>query len=480
MFHLTHLPASGRVDIGLNYFCNQYKTIIFAKYYNKYSILLVTSNKNIFKITYPIFLTLVAQNIINVTDTAFLGRVSEVALGASAIAGVFYFAVYMIGFGFSQGAQILIGRRNGEKNYSQIGPIFNNSLLFNFLIACFIFIISYLYVPDLMRKLVSSEHVYKATIEYLDWRIYGFFFGFINVIFRAFFVGITDTKVLTTSAIITALVNIILDYVLIFGKFGCPELGIAGAAIASVIAEAVTLLYLIFHTFAFVDIKKYDLFTHIKPEIKTIYPILNLSIFIMFQYFISISTWFLFFIFIERMGERPLAVTNIGRSMYILLMIPAAALSTTAGTLVSNMIGAGSKQDILKTVNKIIRIALLLVTPLLIFTFIFPELFARIYTNDSSLMLASISVIRVVSVAVTFFAVSNVIINAVSGTGSTKIAFFIEIITLFFYISYVYYTAIINPQGVAIVWLSEFIYWIIIGGLGYLYLWKGDWRRKNI
>ena len=73
----------------------------------------MTSNKNIFKVTYPIFLTLLAQNIINVTNTAFLGRVGEVELGASAIGGVFYFAIYMIGFGFSQGAQILIGRRNG-------------------------------------------------------------------------------------------------------------------------------------------------------------------------------------------------------------------------------------------------------------------------------------------------------------------------------------------------------------------------------
>jgi len=75
----------------------------------------VTSNKNIIKITYPIFLTLISQNVINVVNTAFLGRVGEVELGASAIGGVFYFAIFMIGFGFSQGAQILIGRRNGEK-----------------------------------------------------------------------------------------------------------------------------------------------------------------------------------------------------------------------------------------------------------------------------------------------------------------------------------------------------------------------------
>ena len=440
----------------------------------------LNSTKNILKISYPIVLTLVAQNIINVTDTAFLGRVSEVALGASAIAGVFYFAVYMVGFGFSQGVQILIGRRNGENNHKLIGPIFNNGLLFNLLLSVLIFLATILWIPQLMKLFVSSGDIYIATIQYLNWRIYGYFFVFLNVIFRAFYVGITDTRILTTSSIITAVVNILLDYVMIFGKFGCPELGIEGAAIASVIAEGVTLLYLIIHTYFFTDIKKYNLFSHFKAELDTIFQILKLSVFIMFQFFISISTWFLFFVFIERMGERPLAVTNIGRSMYVLLMIPAAALATTAGTLVSNMIGAGKKDEVVKTTNKIIRIALLLVTPFALFSFIFPELFARIYTDDLSLMLASLPVIRVVSVAVMFFAVSNVIINAVSGTGSTKIAFYMEVITLLFYITYVYFTAILHPQPVWIVWMSEFIYWSSLGILGYLYLQKGNWREKNL
>jgi len=440
----------------------------------------VNSNKNILKITYPIFLTLVAQNIINVTDTAFLGRVSEVALGASAIAGVFYLAIFMVGFGFSQGVQILIGRRNGEENYTQIGQIFNNGLLFNLLLSLLFFIATILWAPQLMRLLVSSENIYLATLEYLDWRVYGYFFVFLNVIFRAFYVGITDTKILTTSSIITAAVNVVLDYVMIFGKFGFPIMGIAGAAIASVIAEAVTLIYLILHTFVFTDLKKYNLFSHFKAELNTIIQILNLSVFIMFQYFISISTWFLFFIFIERMGERPLAVTNIGRSMYILLMIPANALATTASTLVSNIIGAGQKSKVMNTVNKISFIALLSVVPFILFSFIFPELFANIYTDDHSLILASIPVIKVVSVAVVFFAVGSVVVSGVSGTGNTKIAFYIEIVTLFFYITYVYLTAIIYPQPIYIVWMSEFVYWILIGGLGYWYLWKGNWRKKEI
>jgi len=440
----------------------------------------LTSNKNIFKVTYPIFLTLLAQNIINVTNTAFLGRVGEVELGASAIGGVFYFAIYMIGFGFSQGAQILIGRRNGEKRYKQIGPIFNNSLIFNFMISAVIFGLSVKGVPHIMKLLVSSEHIYKASIEYMDWRIYGFFFSFLNVIFRGLYVGITQTRILTTSAILMAITNIIFDYILIFGHFGFPAMGITGAGISSVIAEIVTLIYLVWHTIYRTDMKKYGLFEFNKVEIKILLNILNLSIFIMFQYFISISTWFIFFIFIERMGELPLAVSNIGRSTYILLMITGSALSTTVNTLVSNLIGAGRKEEVMPFIKRIIGIALVIIIPMILLTLAVPELIARIYTNDAVLIAASIPVLRVISAAILFCAVGNIIFNGVSGTGNTRTAFFIEVVTLFFYLSYVYYTSVIHPSAVEIVWMSEFVYWILIGGMGYLYLMKGNWRKREI
>ncbi len=438
------------------------------------------SNKEIFQVTYPIFLTLIAQNIINVTDTAFLGRVGEVALGASAIGGVFYIAVYMVGFGFSQGAQILIGRRNGEKNYAAIGPIFNASLVFNFLLALAIFIASFLFIPQIMKYLVSSQHIYDATIEFLNWRIYGFFFAFLNTVFRAFFVGITRTRVLTVSAIITALTNVLFGYLLIFGKFGFPEWGIAGAGVASVLAEFVSLVYLIIITLKQKDKHVFGLFSFRKIEWVTIRKILELSIFIMFQYFISISTWFMFFIFIERLGERQLAVTNIGRSLYILLMIPGSALSTTINTMVSNMIGEGHKEQVIPFMKKVTGITLAIVLPMMVFTFAFPQLFARIYTDDAGLILACVPTLRVVSVAMMFCAVGSIIFNTISGTGNTRTAFVIEFFTLFFYLGYVYYTAIILRTSVEIVWMSEFVYWIIIGGFGLLYLMKGNWRRKEI
>lgn len=86
--------------------------------------------KEIWLIAYPILISLIMEQLIGMTDTAFLGRVGEIELGASAIAGVYYLAIFMMAFGFSIGAQILIARRNGEQQYRTIGPIFYQGVYF--------------------------------------------------------------------------------------------------------------------------------------------------------------------------------------------------------------------------------------------------------------------------------------------------------------------------------------------------------------
>ena len=80
--------------------------------------------QQILKITYPVLISLLMEHMIGLTDTAYLGRVGEVELGASALAGVYYLVIYMLGFGFSVGAQVLMARRNGEGEYKRIGEVF--------------------------------------------------------------------------------------------------------------------------------------------------------------------------------------------------------------------------------------------------------------------------------------------------------------------------------------------------------------------
>lgn len=152
----------------------------------------------------------------------------------------YYLVIYMLGFGFSVGAQVLMARRNGEGEYKRIGEVFTQGGLFLFLLAAVLFTASNLLTPYLLHRMIGSEEVYRATMSYLDWRVYGFFFSFIAVMFRAFYVSTTNTKILTANSVVMVLTNVVLNYILIFGKFGFPVLGIAVAAIASSISEAVS------------------------------------------------------------------------------------------------------------------------------------------------------------------------------------------------------------------------------------------------
>ena len=205
------------------------------------------SYSKISKVAIPILLSMLVEHLIGMTDTAFLGRVSEVALGASALGTVYFLIFFVLGSGFSCGAQILIARRNGEKNYSKIGQICYASGFFLLLLAlvlvCFILFCS----DKIMPLIISSKDVCKATIEYMNYRAYGLVFVFITALFRAFYVGIARTKIMTYSSVVMVSSNIVLNYALIFGKCGFPEMGIAGAALASAVAEGIAMIcYIIF------------------------------------------------------------------------------------------------------------------------------------------------------------------------------------------------------------------------------------------
>ena len=114
--------------------------------------------KEIWLIAYPILISLLMEQMIGMTDTAFLGRVGEIELGASAIAGIFYIVMFMVAFGFSIGAQILIARRNGEQQYKEIGNLFYQGIYFQLGMAAVMFIVCYCFAPVILKRLVSSEH----------------------------------------------------------------------------------------------------------------------------------------------------------------------------------------------------------------------------------------------------------------------------------------------------------------------------------
>ena len=80
--------------------------------------------RNIWNMSYPILVCLLMQQLIGIADVVFLGRLGEVELGAAALGSTYFFTIFMVAFGFSNGAQIIMARRNGEQNYEVIGSVF--------------------------------------------------------------------------------------------------------------------------------------------------------------------------------------------------------------------------------------------------------------------------------------------------------------------------------------------------------------------
>ncbi|MDR1098672.1 MAG: MATE family efflux transporter [Tannerella sp.] len=438
------------------------------------------TGKHIRNISSPIIIGLLAQNIINVTDTAFLGRVGEVELGASAMGGIFYICLFTVFFGFSTGAQIIIGRRNGEKNYAATGPVMVQGLFFLMLLATVLFGLSYFYAGNIMRVIISSDVIREATVTFLKWRIIGFFFDAFNVMFRAFYVGITKTKILTLNAVVMALTNVGLDYVLIFGKFGFPEMGLEGAAIASVMAEFASALFFVIYTFFTVNRKKYGFTGLMSIDLKLLRQVLEISIYTMFQYFISMGTYFLFFVAVERQGQHTLAIANIVRSIYIVMFIPLNALSATSNTLVSNIIGEGKVGEVMPLIRRISRISFLIMSVCVILLCVFPKAVLSVYTDNILLINESVPSIYVISVALIIGSIASVFFNSVSGTGNTRSALILEIGVLILYTVYVYLTGMYFKLPVHICMGAEIVYFtgLFIGSVVYLRF--ANWQKKRI
>lgn len=438
------------------------------------------SNRQILYIAGPILISLLMEHLIGMTDTAFLGRVGEIELGASALAGVYYLAIFMLGFGFSTGVQIMIARRNGEGNYPAIGSIFNQGFIFQLLLATLLFFISRYGSPVVLKYLIRSPQVYEATLQYLNWRIYGFFFSFAALMFRSFYVGIADTRTLTVNSLVMVSSNVVLNYLLIFGKAGFPPLGIAGAAIASAIAELLSLVFFIIYTYIRIDRKKYNLFRFRQSEKHLLARILNISVWTMIQAFISVSTWFLFFIAVEHLGERPLAITNVLRNISALFFIIVSAFATTVSSLVSNLLGSGEHRHILPTVWRVCSVCYKFILPLILVMALFPTYVMRIYTDNTELIRSAVPAFYVMIFVYLLSVPANILFNTVSGTGNTRSALWIELIALSVYVFSVVYLILLLKTDIAVCWTTEYVYLLCMGSLAYLYMRKGKWKGKKI
>lgn len=422
----------------------------------------------------------VAQNVINVTDTAFLGRLGDIALGGGAIGGLFYLAIIMLGWGVGVGAQIMVARRFGEGENKQIGAIIEHTQYFLLLLAILLIIVFQLFGRTILNKVVESQNVFNASYEFLRYRIWGLFFAFTYFSYRAFYVGIGKTKVITYTTLTMVIVNVFFGYSLIFGHFGFPKMGVSGAGLASVIAEFSGAAAFVVYTFFNEKVKDFHVFKFVKYDAKLMLRLMKVSLPLMLQNFFSFSIWFVFFLIIEKMGELELAVSNIIRSIYVVLLIPIMGFATAANTLVSFVIGQGRSTEVLSLTWRIALVAAGFSAVLSVLCSLFPSAIIQVYTNELQVIEMALPIMHIITIASVMLAIAFVLFNGVSGTGKTNISLILEIGILVVYILATFVFAIPLKQTLTVVWTVEILYGVLLSIISFIYLRSNHWVGKVI
>ena len=253
------------------------------------------SYRQIWKISAPIMLGSAAQNVIALSDAVLLYHKGEIEFAAIGFAGVFYITIAAIGYSFSRGGQIIIARRMGEQKPWAVGHIFHTMLLFELALALLMWAFMRYGTPWFFAFFLDhSPEIYRKSLEYIHYRSYGVFFSYSGIALISLYSGIARPGIILADTVVLAVVNLVLNYGLIFGAFGLPAMGIGGSGLASSIAEAVA--FVVFVTYMLFDKKTRPMriFTWPRPDWPLTRQQLNLALPVVANAAVGQGSWVFF------------------------------------------------------------------------------------------------------------------------------------------------------------------------------------------
>lgn len=438
--------------------------------------LVKTDIRSIFVLSVPMLASLLLEQLIGLTDIIFLGRVSEISVGAAAIGGIAFFVLTMIAFGYCIASQSLMGQANGRRDYREIGNIFHQSTLF-LTVMCAVILIAMPFCMDSFFELVvQSDNVRAEAQSYFFWRTIGIGFAFAAGLFRGFFLSILQPKVLTYSSAVMVLSNCVLNYFLIFGFGPIPALGIAGAAIASTLAEILTFAFFVIYAIEQNHHKKYGIFNWLGFNKMLQISLFKLGRWMMLQEAVIMSSWFFFFIFVKHMSERSLAISNLVRSVSNLLFLFVHAFGATCGSIGANLLGEGRANEIDAMMKNGLKLSFLITAPICLLIGIWPEPVLSLFTNIDELSTASVASVRVMLLGYALCIPVVHYFSVFGFLGCTRESLIASSITSIAYAAYAW-AASITFDDVALVWTADAFYYACLG-LFVIYYWRNaSWRE---
>ena len=401
-------------------------------------------------------------------------------LAVAGITGVYYLIFAVLGQGLNNGLQALISRRAGENKLDDIGVLFAQGVRISILLSIVGILITWFVAPVIIRAALSDPESANMAIRFLHIRILGLPFLYLYQMRNALLVGINQSKFLIIGTSTEAVVNIVLDYGLIYGHFGLPAMGFNGAAIASIVSEVAGLLVIFLIITKNSVIRSLQLFKHTKFHLTNTKLILRQSSPLMLQFAISIISWEFFYILIEHDGTLALAVSNTMRNLFGFFGCFTWAFAATTNSMVSNVIGQGLIEEVMPLIKRIIFFSLGMSIIVFCLLNLFPTAFLSIYGQGPEFIAAAIPVLRVVSAAMLLMSVGVVWMNAVTGTGNSNMNLITESTAIVLYCVYTYLVLEVWNLPITVGWASEWLYWMTLFLPSYWYMRSGRWKQRKI
>jgi len=436
-------------------------------------------SRHVWRVSLPIILVEATETIDHLIDTLFLARVGITELGAIGVADALMLLFLILPLAMTDGVQILTARRVGQRRPGAVGAAFNQGLLLvlalGFVAAAALKMLS----PVITTWLVQTDAVGEAVDSYLQWDAYSIPLTGVTFAYSALLISLGRTRVLVLSTILLVVTDVVLNYLFIFGKFGCPALGIRGAAVGSIGAELVTVLFLTgFVARRFAAQYQFLRFRAFEPRLTRLLG--RLSAPIAAQCVVGDIRWAVFFLIIERLGTSALAVANTVFTFYLVFRIPTEGFAETACSLVSRYIGRGRFDRIGEAMRKTTSGALLATVPFILAALAAPHLLVGMVSPEAGLIESSTASLRVVALAMLIAIPAELWFTAVLGTGDTLAALLIDLLLTLIMLGLTWIAAIGLGWPMAFIWLAVPLAWLVCLAASYGWMKSGIWKRIEV
>jgi MATE family multidrug resistance protein len=439
------------------------------------------SYKQIFQISLPLIIASLGHSLIGATDTFFLGRSGNTTyLAAIGLIAPLYLTITLVGLALSRGGQIMIARRLGDGELSKVGLIARNMFYFEMALAIFFFIVIYYFGYYLLAAFIDSPELLQISLEYLEYRVLGVFFGCTGVVFISLYTGVARTSIIIQSSAVIAIVNIILNYGLIFGNLGMPEMGMNGAGLASSIAEGFGVLAFIIFAFFDKQSKEYQLFKRSNIDFDEIRKQLRLSAPIALQSFLGVVAWVVFFGLIENLGEIPMAVSSVMRVIYLFIGAIAWGVGSGTNTIISMLIGQGKQNEVLPTLHRITLFTVIFTAISASILLFIPEALVQLITDEPNIINGSVDMMGMVFIILVNLAIYNIYYNGIVGTGDIKHGLMITITSVIIYMIYVSMVVNVFKLDLYWAWGAEIVYGVVALVMSLYYLKRAKWKKLTV